>query len=129
MIDCAQDPELQQIPLGSVSGKDYCDRVMFVKLEINKLLKLLSLQVQWGLMTAQSRKGLMSVKIDNLMEHLSGNQSTAKSISDALGYFKTADSWNLYICLLTDCDGYFGDAIGLDVHIRLLHLCRPPVSA
>ncbi|KQJ87957.1 uncharacterized protein LOC104584501 isoform X2 [Brachypodium distachyon] len=110
-IETPNDPNLDDLPPGAVSGEDMDARVSSVKKQVRVLLKqiVVACAIYWcSMKSTQQGKGVISVSVDTLHQHYDrSDQTAAKTISDAQRFVKKFDSWSFWICPAPDshCDG------------------------
>ncbi|KAG8058259.1 hypothetical protein GUJ93_ZPchr0002g25584 [Zizania palustris] len=125
-VDTPDDPNIHDLPPGSVSGAEYDDRVSFVKNLLRRLIgKIIIVTALYSrTLTSEAEDSLVSVRVQPLLEiYNSTDKSSAKTITDALRFFKGCNSWSFWICPLSGrCDGRkFVDTSSLWRHLCSKH--------
>ncbi|KAF0894833.1 hypothetical protein E2562_003717 [Oryza meyeriana var. granulata] len=125
-IESPEDPKSHDLPPGSVSGAEYDDRVSFVKNQLRTLIRKIIFAAAFysRILTSEEEDSLISVRIKPLIQHCNAtDKSSAKTITDALRFFKGNNSWSFWICPLSSrCDGRkFVDTSSLWRHLCSKH--------
>ncbi|KAF0897518.1 hypothetical protein E2562_038741 [Oryza meyeriana var. granulata] len=124
-VDNPDDPAAHDIPLGSVIGEEYDDRVSCLReqfIDVQKKLVLLAAE-DWESMNCEKQGEILSVSIDKLHEHYSKIDQIAEStISDALRFSRRHESWRFWICARSS--GHCAGKKFLDTASLLDHLCN-----
>uniref|UniRef100_J3N9G3 DUF629 domain-containing protein n=1 Tax=Oryza brachyantha TaxID=4533 RepID=J3N9G3_ORYBR len=125
-IESPDDPKEHDLPPGSVSGEEYDDRVSCVKNQLRTLIKkIIFVGASYSRLPSYEKEdSLMSVKVKPLLELCNAtDKSLAKTITDALRFFKKNNSWSFWICPLSArCDGReFVDTPSLWKHLCSKH--------
>uniref|UniRef100_J3N9G2 DUF629 domain-containing protein n=1 Tax=Oryza brachyantha TaxID=4533 RepID=J3N9G2_ORYBR len=125
-LESPQDPKADDLPPGSVSGAEYDDRVSFVKNQLRTLMKkiILTAAIYLQILTSEEENSLMSVRTKPLIQSCDEiDKSSAKTITDALRFFKHNSSWSFWICPLSNrCDRWkFVDTSSLWIHLCSKH--------
>uniref|UniRef100_A0A0E0BKW9 C2H2-type domain-containing protein n=1 Tax=Oryza glumipatula TaxID=40148 RepID=A0A0E0BKW9_9ORYZ len=125
-IESPFDPVVDDLPPGSVSGADYDARVCFVRNQLRTLIKkiIFSAAIYWRTLTSEDEDSLISVRVKPLIQLCNRtDKSSAKTITDAVRFFKGNNSWSFLICPLSSrCDGRkFVDTSSLWGHLCNKH--------
>ncbi|KAG8090202.1 hypothetical protein GUJ93_ZPchr0011g27102 [Zizania palustris] len=125
-IDTPDDPNRHDLPPGSVSGADYDARVSFVKNLLRCLFGKIIIATAFysRTLTSEAEDSLMSVRVQPLLEiYNATDKSSARTITDALRFFKGNNSWSFWFCPLSRrCDGRkFADNSSLSRHLYSKH--------
>ncbi|BAT14738.1 Os11g0599000 [Oryza sativa Japonica Group] len=125
-IESPFDPVVDDLPPGSVSGADYDARVCFVRNQLRTLIKkiIFSAAIYWRTLTSEDEDSLISVRVKPLIQLCNRtDMSSAKTITDAVRFFKGNNSWSFLICPLSSrCDGRkFVDTSSLWGHLCNKH--------
>ncbi|KAL5208425.1 hypothetical protein ABZP36_032860 [Zizania latifolia] len=125
-VDTPDDPNRHDLPPGSVSGAEYDDRVSFVKNRLCRLIGkiIIGTALYSRTLTSEAEDSLVSVRVQPLLEiYNATDKSSAKTITDALRFFKGYSSWSFWICPLSGrCDGRkFVDTSSLWRHLYSKH--------
>ncbi|KAL5204050.1 hypothetical protein ABZP36_008921 [Zizania latifolia] len=125
-VDTPDDPNRHDLPPGSVSGAEYDARVSFVKNRLRCLIgKIISATALYSrTLTSEAEDSLISVRVQPLLEiYNATDKSSARTITDALRFFKGNNSWSFWICPLSGrCDGRkFADNSSLWRHLYSKH--------
>ncbi|XP_052135069.1 uncharacterized protein LOC127753697 [Oryza glaberrima] len=125
-IESPFDPVVDDLPPGSVTGADYDARVCFVRNQLRTLIKkiIFSAAIYWRTLTSEDEDSLISVRVKPLIQLCNRtDKSSAKTITDAVRFFKGNNSWSFLICPLSSrCDGRkFVDTSSLWGHLCNKH--------
>uniref|UniRef100_A0A0D9XTU7 DUF629 domain-containing protein n=1 Tax=Leersia perrieri TaxID=77586 RepID=A0A0D9XTU7_9ORYZ len=125
-VEIPDDPKEQDLPPGSVSAAEYDDRVALVRRQLYLLIRKIvsTAEVYSRRLTSEVVDSLLTVNVKALIEHCNtADKSSAKTISDALRFFKGGNSWSFWICPLSSrCDGRkFADTSSFWSHICNKH--------
>uniref|UniRef100_A0A0E0MGX7 C2H2-type domain-containing protein n=1 Tax=Oryza punctata TaxID=4537 RepID=A0A0E0MGX7_ORYPU len=125
-IESPFDPVVDDLPPGSVSGAEYDDRVCFVRNQHRTLIKkiIFSAAIYSCTLTSEDEDSLISVRVKPLIQLCNTtDKSSAKTITDAVRFFKGNNSWSFLVCPLSSrCDGRkFVDTSSLWGHLCNKH--------